>query len=264
MATAAVADPTFRLIPSRFPPIAAFETVSSADDLAAVMELEGWTNDRLVEERLARLPRDHWVYGSPNASIVMASFLHAAPTGLRFNGPELGAWYACEAINTAIIEISHHLRREAHRSGMREMRSQYRTYTATLDGRYEDIRGLQAARPDLYAAADYSASRVFGEGIRRTGDGIVYDSLRHVGGVNVVAYQPRKIRNVTQRDHYELTVPIADRIVVRRRRLETGACINRQTTGSKPCGDAIALVDRPAACPRLGTGLPGQHRRPRR
>jgi hypothetical protein len=78
------------------------------------------------------------------------------------------------------------------------------------------FRGLQAARPDLYAAADYSASQVFGEGIRRTGDGIVYDSLRHVGGVNVVAYWPRKIRNVTQRDHYELTVPIADRIVVRR------------------------------------------------
>src|SRR5208283_5525705 len=152
MATVAVADPTFRLIPSRFPPIGAFETVSSADDLEAVMELEGWTNDRLVEERLARLPRDEWVYGTSNASIVMASFLHAAPSGLRFSGPELGAWYASEAINTAIIEVSHHLRREAHRSGMPEMRSQYRTYSAMLDGAYEDIRGLQATRPALYAA----------------------------------------------------------------------------------------------------------------
>jgi len=216
MATVAVADPTFRLIPSRFPPIGAFETVSSADDLEAVMELEGWTNDRLVKERLARLSRDEWVYGPPNSSIVMASFLHAAPTGLRFNGPELGAWYASEVINTAIIEVSHHLRREAHRSGMPEMRSQYRTYSATLDGAYEDIRGLQATQPALYAAADYSASQPFGEDIRRTGDGIVYDSLRHVGGVNVVAYRPRKVRNVTQRDHYELTVPLAGRIVVRR------------------------------------------------
>jgi RES domain len=217
MATVAVADPTFRLIPSRFPSINAFETVSSADDLVAVMELEGWTNDRLVQERLARLARAEWVYGSTNASIVMASFLHAAPTGLRFTGPELGAWYASEAINTAIIEVSHHLRREAHRSGMSEMRShQYRTYSATLDGAYEDIRGLQTIRPALYAPDDYSAGQLFGEGIRRTGDGIVYDSVRHVGGVNVVAYRPRKIRNVTQRDHYELTVPLAGRIVVRR------------------------------------------------
>jgi RES domain len=160
-------------------------------------------------------PRDRL---SPNASIVMASFLHAAPTGLRFSGPELlGAWYASEAINTAIIEVSHHLRREAYRSGTPEMRGhQYRTYSATLDGAYEDIRGLQATRPALYAAADYSACQLFGEDIRRTGDGIVYDSVRHVGGVNVVAYRPRKIRNVTQRDHYELTVPLVGRIVVRR------------------------------------------------
>jgi hypothetical protein len=218
MATVAVADPTFRLIPSRFPSINAFETVSSADDLDAVFELEGWTNDRLVKERLARLPRNEWVYGpdSPNASIVMASFLHAAPTGMRFNGPELGAWYASEAVNTAIAEVSHHLRREAHLSGMPEMRSQYRTFSSTLDGAYEDIRGLQATWPALYAKADYSAGQLFGEDIRRTGDGIVYDSVRHVGGVNVVAYRPRKIRNVTQRYYYELTVPLVGRIVVRR------------------------------------------------
>lgn len=217
MVTIAAADPTFRLIPSRFPPIVSFATISSAEDLAAVMELEGWTNDRLVQERLARLPRDEWVFGSPNASIVMASFLHAAPTGCRFTGPELlGAWYASATINTAIIEVSHHLRREAHRSGMPEMRSQYRTYSATLDGAYEDVRGLQGSRPGLYAPDDYSGSQPFGEAVRRTGDGIVYDSVRHVGGVNAVAYRPQKIREVTQRDHYELTVPLTGRIVARR------------------------------------------------
>jgi class 3 adenylate cyclase len=41
-------------------------------------------------------------------------------------------------------------------------------------------------------------------------------SLRHIGGVNVVAYRPRKICNVTQRDHYEITVPITGKIIVRR------------------------------------------------
>jgi hypothetical protein len=180
------------------------------------MELEGWTNDRLVEEWLARLPRDEWVYGTPNASTVMPSFLHAAPTGLRFSGAALGAWYASRAIETAVFEVAHHLRREARRSGMPEMRGQYRAYAALLDGAYEDIRGLQATRPELYAPADYAAAQAFGEGIRRTGDGIVYDSLRHAGGVNIVAYRPRKIRNVAQREHYELTVPLEGRIVARR------------------------------------------------
>jgi hypothetical protein len=45
------------------------------------MELEGWTNDRLVPERLARLNKSEWVYGIPNASVVMASFLHGGAHG---------------------------------------------------------------------------------------------------------------------------------------------------------------------------------------
>jgi len=216
MPAVAITGNSFRLIPSRFPPINLFETVSSADDLEAVMELEGWTNDRLVAERVARLPRDEWVYGTPNASIVMASFLHAAPSGLRFSGRELGAWYAAMAVNTAIFEVAHHLRREASRSGASEMRGQYRTYSATLDGFYEDIRGQQSARPDLYDPADYTAGQVFGEAVRRSGNGIVYDSVRHLGGVNVVAYRPRKIRDIIQCEHYELTVPLTGKIVARR------------------------------------------------
>ena len=71
--------PAHRLIPSQFPPIGLFDTVATPADLAAVMDLAGWTNDRLVADRIARLPRDEWVYGRPNASIVMASFLHVSP-----------------------------------------------------------------------------------------------------------------------------------------------------------------------------------------
>jgi hypothetical protein len=216
MPTAAITDRTFRLIPSRFPPIALFETVSTADDLAAVMELEGWTNDRLVAERVARLPRDEWVYGTANSSIVMASFLHAAPLGLRFSGRELGAWYASMAVNTAIFEVAHHLRREAYRSGISEMQAQYCTYSAVLDGSYEDIRGQQSAYPDLYDPAEYTAGQVFGEAVRSSGDGIIYDSVHHVGGVNVVAYRPRKIRDILQCEHYELIVPLTGKIIARR------------------------------------------------
>jgi len=54
------------------------------------MELVGWTNDRLVAHRIARLPQHEWVYGRPNASIVMAAFLHVAPGGMRLNNGDLG------------------------------------------------------------------------------------------------------------------------------------------------------------------------------
>lgn len=211
-------SPAWRLIPSRFPPISTFDNVAAAADLKAVMQLEGWTNDRLVAERLTRLPQDEWVYGTPNSSIVMASFLHAAPAGARFNGPDLGAWYAAAALTTAIAEVAHHLRREAVARSAAEQRRTFRCYSCQLLGReYRDIRGQQQDRPDLYAAGSYAASQAFGEAARASGQsGIVYDSLRHQGGINVVAFRPRQIVDVTQTDHYDLIVPVQGRIIARR------------------------------------------------
>lgn len=221
-AIAEAPSPAWRLIPSRFPPIPAFDNVAAAADLEAVIQLEGWTNDRLVAERLARLPQDEWVYGTPNSSIVMASFLHAAPAGSRFNGPELGAWYAAAALTTAIAEVAHHLRREAVARSTAEERRTFRCYTCRLLARdYRDIRGQQQHRPDLYAAHSYAASQAFGEAARASGQsGIVYDSLRHHGGTNVVAFRPRQIVDVTQADHYDLIVPVQGRIIARK--LATG------------------------------------------
>lgn len=209
-------DPTWRLIPSRFPPVSAFDAVAGPDDLAAVMELEGWTNDRLVNSRLARLPRADWVFGRANASIVMAAFLHAAPAGLRFSGGDLGAWYGAFALNTAIAEVAHHLRRETVAAGLPEMRSQYRAYLAQLQGDYVDIRGMATAQPGLYAASDYRSGQYFGETARAAGEtGLLYDSVRHMGGANVVCYRPRAIQNVRQAGHYEITVRPAGKILVR-------------------------------------------------
>ncbi|PVE21347.1 hypothetical protein DC522_27110 [Microvirga sp. KLBC 81] len=171
--------PTYRLIPSQFPPIGLFDTIATAADLLAVMDLVGWTNDRLVAGRIARLPQHEWVYGRPNASIVMAAFLHVSPTGMRFNSPELGAWYTVAEIETAAAEVGHHLRREAVARNIPEMRRIYRSYSTRLDGLYLDIRGQQAERPDLYATDRHDASQRLGEAIRASdGAGIVYDSLR--------------------------------------------------------------------------------------
>lgn len=208
-------QPTFRLIPSRFPPIGLFDTVSTAADLEAVMELAGWTNDRLVKERVARLPQDEWVYGRPNASIVMAAFLHAAPGGGRFNAPDLGAWYASAAVPTAIAEVGHHLRREALARGLDGMVRTYRTYSARLDGEFVDIRGTA---PELHAPDDYAAGQAHGERLRAEGEtGLLYDSVRHRGGTNACAYRPSKVLDVVQADHFEVTVVVRERRIEARR-----------------------------------------------
>jgi len=159
----------YRLIPSKFPPIGLFDTVATAADAEAVRELARWTNDRLVEERLRRLPREEWAYGRANSSVVMAAFLRAPLAGARFNGPDLGAWYASAALWTAAFEVGHHLRREAVATDSGALERDYRAYTGGLDGSYLDIRGQQEQRADSYEPCSCAASQAMGECIRSSG-----------------------------------------------------------------------------------------------
>lgn len=201
-----------RAVPSRFPPVAAFETVASPDDLAAVLELEGWTNDRLVAHRLRRLPPQDWVYGRPNASVVMAAFLHGSPAGSRFAGGDLGAWYCAATSETALIEVLNGLRRELILSGLGDMTAEYRGYVCRLSGQFVDIRG-QAA--DLHDPDSYAAGQAFGERVRASElAGISYDSVRDPGGWNLVSYRPPLIRQVTQGAHWRVRIGPTGKVLV--------------------------------------------------
>ena len=171
------------------------------------MELAGWTNDRLLSERLQRLPHEEWVFGRLNSSIIMATFLHVAPGGMRFNGPELGAWYAAARLTTSVVEVAHHMRRETVATRQDGLARTFRVYAAKLEEDFVDICGEQATLPAVYDPTDYAASQKFGEEMRKGGEfGILFDSLRHEGGINAVAFRPSRIAEVTQGDHYEITV----------------------------------------------------------
>ena len=205
---------THRLIPSRFPPVNAFETVASLEDLAAVFELEGWSNDRLVASRLKRLPREEWVFGRSNASVVMSAFLHGAPQGTRFAGPELGAWYASTSLTTAALEVANGIRREIALSALEQKTEEQREYTARLDGNFVDIRGT---RPELHDPdpATYPSTQVFGREVRAgTHAGIVYDSVRHRSGTNWVSYRATGVLDVLQARHFRIVVPQTGKVHV--------------------------------------------------
>ncbi|PIK70335.1 hypothetical protein CS379_25205, partial [Methylobacterium frigidaeris] len=104
-------------------------------------------------------------------------------------------------------------------TGLPAVTRTYRAYTARLEGRYRDLRGaVPPDPPGILDPQDHAASQRFGEAVRAAGGhGILYDSLRHVGGVNAVAYRTRSILDVTQGDHYAVTVQAAaSRIEARR------------------------------------------------
>jgi hypothetical protein len=195
-----------RLIASRYPVVGLLDRVASPDDLDALFELEGWTNDRISGELglLHTIPRAEWVTGRAMSSVIMAAFCHPRPGGSRFSSGERGAWYAAHAIETALEESIFHRTAELREVGAFETRVQMRVYLADFSARFHDIRAPRRAWQPLYDPADYSASQVFGRALLESGgSGIVYRSVRHPVGECVACFRPALVKNVRIGGHYE-------------------------------------------------------------
>ena len=195
------------MIASRWPTVGVFDFVATAEDASAAIELEMLTNERLAPppERLHALPMDQWVVGVPNASIIMAAYLHADERGGRFTSSDLGGWYCSFDLQTAIREtIHHHTRRLSFsRSGFYQT-IQMRELRARVDNDFDDIRGLAEARPELYDLQSYLESQRFGGERKAVGsNGICYSSVRRQGGTNLVIYRPNLVLDVVQGDHFQ-------------------------------------------------------------
>ena len=110
-------DNTHRLIPSRYSDrneSVLARLTHDTEDLNALFELEGATNDRLLGEAglLPGITVRELVFGLSYSHIVNAAFTHTRPFGNRFNGPERGAWYAAFSRETSEFEVAYHKRKE--------------------------------------------------------------------------------------------------------------------------------------------------------
>ncbi len=191
-----------RLIPSRYPVVGLLDRVAAPDDLAAVFELEGWTNDRISTELglLHTNPKSEWVM----SSVVMAAFCHPRPGGGRFSGEDRGAWYAARTIATALAESIHHRTEELRQVGGFETRMQMRVYLADFRSRFHDIRDPAKHWAAMYDRTDYSASQALGRNLLEAGsNGIVYRSVRDPGGECIACFRPALVKNVRAGGHYE-------------------------------------------------------------
>jgi len=195
--------PSWRLIPSRFPPIDLFERVTDAADLDAVLALESLTNDRVRAEvgRLDLIPPEDRLAG-PGTSAIMAAFTHLNPDGSRFSDGNYGVYYAGNTLETSIAETRYHREQFMLATDQPPMELDMRVYLTDLDAQLHDIRGLRNALPAIYAANDYSASQALGRRLRDQNSwGIAYDSVRHGGGECVGVFRPLALRNCRQERH---------------------------------------------------------------
>jgi hypothetical protein len=183
-----------------------FDRVASSEDLEAVLELEGWTNDRISNELglLHTIPRDEWVTGRAMASVVMAAFCHPSPRGARFSSDRRGAWYAGRTLATAIAESVFHRTAELEDVGHFDTRVQLRLYHADVSAPFHDVRGGGRAYAELHRPDSYERSQAFARELLEAGsNGIVYRSVRHEGGECIGCFRPALVQNVRVAAHYE-------------------------------------------------------------
>lgn len=196
--------PSWRLVPSRFPPISLFERVTDASDLDAVIAIESLTNARIRDEigELERVPSEQRQSG-PGTTPIMASFTHVNPEGSRFSDGSFGVYYAAKEIETALAETKYHRERFLARTKESRMEIDMRSYASDINTEFHDIRDKQFISTELYNGESYAASQAFATRLRKEeSNGIVYNSVRHDGGECIAIFKANIPSPVVQGSHY--------------------------------------------------------------
>lgn len=194
---------SWRLVPSRFPPVGLFDRVTDPKNLDAVFAIESMTNPRLRVEvgDLSIVPK-HERQSGPDTTAIMAAFTHLNPEGSRFSDGSYGVYYAANDIETALAETRYHRERFLQRTNEPSIEVDMRSYKSEIKAKSHDIRGQQQQLPDVYAN-DYGASQKLARELRNQGsNGIVYDSVRHSGGECVAIFRANIPQPTTQGSHY--------------------------------------------------------------
>jgi RES domain len=190
---------TYRMVPSRYPPIDLFERIGDPADWETLAALEGLTNDR-IRDRLgdiSAVPPEERISG-PGASPIMAAFTH---TGFpsRFTDGSYGVYYASERIEGALREIIYHQERFLRRTREGRARLEMRTYVGRAKNRFHDVRG---AWPEVHDPDRYDAAQALGRAVRaRGGNGIVYCNVRLAGVANLAVFRPKAVASTTRAPH---------------------------------------------------------------
>ena len=196
---------TFRIIPSRYPPIAVLERVASQEDFDILFEIESLTNDRLRDEvgEIALVPEEDRIFGD-GTSLIMAPFTHPPATGQggRFNR-DFGVFYCAAMFDTALEETKYHMAKFFLNFNSDPTNFDMRELITDLNQALQTIAGQQKVLPDIYHTDDYSAGQVLGRKLKEAGSwGLEYSSVRN-DGICYVVFRPPALSNCCQGRHFE-------------------------------------------------------------
>jgi hypothetical protein len=188
-------NPTWRLVPSRFPPVGLFDAVARPDELDAVAAVQALTNPRLRQEagEIALVPPSERQVG-PGATPLMAAFCHLNPEGSRFSDGTWGVYYAGESLATAVAEVGFHRARFLAATRQPAIEIDLRAYVASVVEPLHDLRGPGWEAVHDPSLASYPAAQQLARRLREAGSwGLAYRSVRRPGGECVAVLRPRAV-----------------------------------------------------------------------
>jgi len=199
---------SYRLVNSKFPPIALFDDVASADEFDILYEIQAMTNPRLQNEvgRLNLIPRSEIPFGINGCSYATAPFTHVNPDGSRFGDGSFGILYLADTMETAIAEVRHH--QQAYWSKVEGLNYERFVFRGLVCQFNEvgvlDATSLPLSHP-IYAPDSYVASRALGTDVKNAkAPGLRYHSVRSEGNTCWALTTPRHVASIIQSSHYEM------------------------------------------------------------
>ena len=165
--------------------------------------MESLTNPRVRDEvgDVQRVPSEERISG-PGTSVVMGAFTHLNPEGNRFSNGTYGVFYAGRELDTAVVESRYQQELFLRATAQGPMELDMRASGVDLAGDLHDLSGRQSDYADIHAENDYRASRRLAAALREDGsNGLVYDSVRRMGGQCAAVFRPRVLSRVRRTRH---------------------------------------------------------------
>ncbi|WP_017445353.1 RES family NAD+ phosphorylase [Gayadomonas joobiniege] len=194
----------YRLINSKFPPIAIFDDVANADEFELLYQLQELTNPRLSDQvgNVSLLDKSEYPFGIHGCSYAVAPFTHINPAGSRFMSGERGMLYIADSIKAAIAESIYHQENYFKKVNLHYDRIVMRGLLCVFGGEMADITHLANTDP-IYDPNDYTQARTFAAPLKQTVSGIQYNSVRRQGSMCWGLFTPKYVKSIKQNRHYE-------------------------------------------------------------
>ncbi len=198
----------YRLVNSKFPPIALFDDVADADEFETLYQLQTLTNPRLQNEagRLELIARSEIPFGIAGCSYATAPFTHVNPTGSRFSDGSYGVLYLASTMDTALAEVRYHQDRYwSNVVGLSYDRFVFRGLSCQFnEAGMLDATIVPMADP-IYDPNDYSHARRLGRQVKSAGNpGLRYRSVRNEGQLCWALITPKPVASIIQTAHFEM------------------------------------------------------------